>query len=51
MLENNINLTSKDIKEYCDFLIQKSRKPLSHSNQANSLEEKQILDWQAKTKV
>ena len=51
MINNNINLSSDDILKFCDFLKPKSRKPHSHPNQANKIEEEQIISWYEKTKV
>jgi hypothetical protein len=51
IINSNISLTSHNIENLCFFLKSKSRKPLSHSKQANDIEEKQIIDWYEKTKV
>ncbi|MEA2028877.1 MAG: hypothetical protein U9N49_07870 [Campylobacterota bacterium] len=51
MINSKISLTSHNIENLCCFLKPKSRKPLSHSKQANEVEEKQIIDWYEKTKV
>jgi len=50
-IENNISISQKEILILWNFLLPKSRKPKSHSKQANSFEEKQITDWYKKTKV
>jgi hypothetical protein len=44
LIENNFNLSSNDINKLCDFLLPKSRKPLSNSKQANTFEEQKILN-------
>ena len=51
IINSNISLNSHNIENLCFFLKPKSRKPLSHSKQANDIEEKQIIDWYEKTKV
>jgi len=51
MINSKISLTSDNLGKLCLFLKWKSRKPLSHSKQANEVEEKQIIDWYEKTKV
>lgn len=50
-LEQNISMSQIEIEKLWSFLLPKSRKPKSHSKQANSIEEKQIIDWYEKTKV
>jgi hypothetical protein len=50
-LEQNISMSEKEILKLWSFLIPKSRKPKSHPKQANTIEEKQIVDWYEKTKV
>ena len=51
MINSKTSFTSHNIEKLCFFLKSKSRKPLSHSKQANNTEEKQIVDWYEKTKV
>jgi len=51
IIESNISLTSTDMSKFENFLKSSSRKPKSHSKQANSSEEKQIIDCYEKTKV
>ena len=51
IINSKVSLTSYNIENLCSFLKPKSRKPLSHSKQANESEEKQIVDWYEKTKV
>jgi len=51
MINSKVHLTSHNTETLCSFLKPKSRKPLSHSKQANKSEEKQIIDWYEKTKV
>jgi hypothetical protein len=51
MINSKVSLTLHNIDFLCSFLKPKSRKPLSHSKQANNKEEKQIVDWYEKTKV
>jgi len=51
MINSKVSLTSHNIDNLCSFLKPKSRKPLSHSKQANPLEENQIINWYEKTKV
>jgi len=50
-IKNNISMSEKEILNLWSFLLPKSRKPKSNSKQANSIEEKQIVDWYEKTKV
>lgn len=50
-IENNISMTNEEILNLWIFLLPKSRKPKSHSKQANISEEKQIIEWYEKTKV
>ena len=50
-IENNISMSEKEILSLWSFLFPQSRKPKSHSKQANLKEEKQIIDWYEKTKV
>ena len=51
MINSNTSLTLDDIQNLCWFLKAKSRRPLSHSRQANKDEEKQIVEWFEKTKI
>ena len=51
MINSKISFTLHNIENLCWFLKPKSRKPLSHSKQANESEEKQIVNWHEKTKV
>ena len=50
-INNNINLSSSELNNLCNFLKPKSRKPLSHPKQANKQEEKLIIELYEKTKV
>jgi len=50
-LEQNISMSEKEVFALWNFLLPESRKPKSHPSQANTLEEKQIVDWYTKTKV
>lgn len=43
-IENNISLSSYDIKNNCNFLLPDSTKPKSHPNQASISEEKDIVN-------
>jgi hypothetical protein len=50
-INNGESLILSDLEKLWNFLLPKSRKPFSHSKQANETEEKQIIDWYEKTKV
>ena len=50
-LEKNISMSEIELEKLWAFLLPKSRKPKSHSKQANLSEEKQIINWYEKTKV
>jgi hypothetical protein len=51
IINSKTSLTSHNIENLCLFLKSLSRKPLSHSKQANLFEENQIIHWYEKTKV
>jgi CRISPR/Cas system Type II protein with McrA/HNH and RuvC-like nuclease domain len=42
-IDNNISLSSHDLKNNCNFLLSKSTRPKSHSKQASLSEEKDIV--------
>ena len=47
----NLNISSSDISQLCQFLLPVSRKPKSHPKQANTEEEKRVQDYFETLKV
>ena len=43
MIKNNSHISAKKIENLCNFLLPKSRKPLSHPKQASESEETMII--------
>ena len=43
-IQNEKHINSNELNKLCSFLLPKSRKPHSHSKQANIEEEKQIIN-------